>query len=513
MSYTASDLLPYIKNPNLITSDLDRELILSLVDHNAELMRYIKPQTMDLIQDAFNRDPSIFRYIDFSVVTTQFIEYVISLYPMFIEYLYYPSIDIMKLALSKDLNVLPYIEKYLDTGMYEWLVSKNGLVLEFIPAGKQTEKIVLLALHENVNSYQYAHVKTKATDILLIEKDETKIPWVSNYWPEIMEASIRYNPRLITKFYNDTQPLSTDMLKLAITGEPEIFKTIPNPDMEIMKFTIDKKLSMFEYMPYSQELIDYAIMTNGLALQYIRKKDLRTIKNAITQNVKALDFIKYPRKFLIDYAFSLNGYALKYIENPTYDQCLDAVRRNPYAIEFVPKNIITSELQLYALMGGIEVIPFIGEPVNEEVLLQLLSMEPGYIFKIENPTSKMLETAFTTEGRLIMFYPEWESFDYSVIEKALFNDGTIFEFVKNKTKKLALVAIEQYPPALQWTVGLQDLEMAKLAVSKDPRTIFFVEKHILDTDLLDLALSMDPEYFTRELGSFTWTQWLEIINK
>ena len=86
--------------------------------------------------------------------------------------------------------------------------------------------------------------------------------------------------------------------------------------------------------------------------------------------------------------------------------------------------------------------------------------------------------------------------------------GTIFEFVKYKSKRLALVAIEQYPPAIQW-MDFQDIEIANKAVSLDPRTLFFVDKNIMSASLIEMAIKLDPEYFTRTTGVLTWEEWIK----
>jgi hypothetical protein len=511
MSYTQSDLNYYKKNPSHITATLDDELLLTLIDFNAGNIKYIKPQSFELIQAAYARDPAVFKYIDMSMITVQFLEHVIETNPVMIQHVYSPTPELMKFALVKDLNVLQYIEKYLDEDMYKWLLSQNGLVLEFIPAGKQTEELVMIAIQENLEAYKYANVKTKVTDIYVIEQDPTKISMLSKYWPELIETLIQYNPRFITKFYDQPEIVTEEFMKMAISLDPDVFRTIPDPDFEIMKHTVGLDIGMLDYMPYNQNLIDYAISINGLALRYIRKKDLRTIKNALMQNVMSLEYVEYPRQFMIDFAFKHNGLALKYIETPTYDQCLDAVKRNPFAVEFVPDEFRTKDLQLYALMAGVAIIPFLGEPADDEVVFQILRIDPGFIFKIEIPTSAMYITAFKATGRLILFYPNWnDKFGFPEISGALEQDGTIFDEVRDKTKKLARVAIEQYPPALQW-VDFQDLELARLAVGLDPRTIYFVDKDILDSELLTLAVTLDPDFYTRTSGEMTWEQWLDLI--
>lgn len=103
-----------------------------------------------------------------------------------VKYVYSPSPDIMKLALSRDINTIQYLEKYLDDKMYEWLLSKNGLILEFIPAAKQTEHLVRIAIYENPHAYKYSHIKNKEFDLHMVENDPTKISEISEYWLELI---------------------------------------------------------------------------------------------------------------------------------------------------------------------------------------------------------------------------------------------------------------------------------------------------------------------------------------
>jgi len=510
MAYTEANLNYYKKNPTHITADLDNDLLLTLIDYDVENIKYIKPQTAEFIYEAFKLDPSVFKYIDFSKVSIQFLERVVKENPIMIQHIYSPNSTLIKIALTEDVNVLPYIEKYIDASIYEWLLSQNGLLLEFIPSYKQTENMTMIAIQQNIKAYQYAYIKTKATDIYLIHQDSTRIYEITDYWPELIIPIIEYNPRYISKFFNHPELLTEDIIKLALDGDSDIYKILPNPSFEIMKYSIDLDIDLFIYMPFNQQLIEYALLTNGLALKYVKKKDLLTIKNAIDKNVRALDYIPYPRQFLIDYAFELNGIALKYIKNPTYAECLSAIKREPYVIEYIPSEFITKEIQLYALVGGVKNIPFIGIPYDEEVYLQILRMDPSYIFKISNPSTKMYTTAFEAEGILIRFFPNWNTFfSTELIKSALKQDGSIFEHVTNKSKYLATTAIENFPAALQW-VKFQDLELANLAVGLDPRTLYFVDKKIMNSVLLNLALSLDPNFFTRIEGELTWEQWIAL---
>lgn len=511
MAYTEANLVYYKKNPKHITSDLALDLLEALIDYDPENIQYIKPQTFDLIKRAYAIDRASFKFFDLSKVTIQFIEKVVDENPLMIQYVYQPSPEVMKIALARDLNVLVYIEKYLDTAMYKWLLSQNGLVLEFIPAGKQTEELVLIAIKENLEAYKYAHCKTQATDSYIIEQDPSKVSMISYYWPELMEPIIEYNPRYLTKFLGmENVDVPKEIIKTALRSSPDLYRALPNPDIDIMKYTLTLDIDMFPYMPYNQEVLDYALETNGLALKYIKKKDLRTIKLAIGQNVSALDYIQYPRQFLIDYAFKLNGLALKYIQNPTAQQCMDAVKRNPMAIQYVPDEHRTEEMQLYALQAGPDVVPFLGQPKSEQVANQILSIDPSYIFKIANPTEAMFITAFRAEGRLMLYYDDWNTrFSSDVIAAALLSDGTIFEQVIKKSKKLALAAIEEFPPALQW-VTFQDWEIVEAAINRDPRTIKFVAPELITERLLDLVMEKGREFFDHTQGEMTWEEWLEL---
>lgn len=516
MSYTEAELSYYKKNPSHITSDLAEDLLLELIDVNASWFEYVKDShTLDLAKKAYEKDPSTFKYINREVLTPDFIETAIKKNPMLIQYVYMPSTDLIKLALIKDLNVLQYLRR-IPEEIYLWLLAQNGLVLEHIQAGEQTEEMVRIALHENIESYKYAHIKGLEFDQYILEQDPSRMDLISDYYPELIEYIIEYNPRFISKFFDRPEIITEAIKRRAITLDSTVYRLLPESmiDMNLMKFAVDIDLDLMQYMPYSQELIDHAIKTNGLALKYVKKKDLRTIKYAVNQNVLALDYVDYPRKFLIDYAFEIDGLALKYIENPTPEQYEDGVRRNGYAIEFVPPEHQTKTIQMYALAGaGAKAIPFIPNPVDDEVVLQMIRLEPGYIFRITEPTEAMYSTAFQTTGQLMLFYPNWENFFSTEVKAvALTQDGTILQKVKNMNKKLVLAALDSFPAAIQW-VKYQDLEMAYKAVEADPRTLFFIDKSIMDAGLLAMALELDPDYFTRTEGELTWEQWLEITGQ
>lgn len=516
MSYTEDELKYYKKNPHHITSDLNKDLLLELIDTNASWFEYIKDnQTLELAEAAYKKDPTTFKYVNRTILTPQFLEMVIDNTPLMIQYIYMPSIDLIKRALIKDLNVLQHL-KNIPTEIYLWLLSKNGLFLKHIQAGEQTEEIIRVAINENYESYKYAHIKNLEFDSYVISKNPKRIDLISDYHPELIEAIVEYNPRYISKFFDTPEIITEQLKRRAIELDPYVYRLLPEnmKDLDLMKYTISIDLSLIEYMPYTQELLDYAIDINGLALQYIRKKDLRTIKKAITNNVLALDFVEYPRDFLINYAFNIDSYALKYMKSPTYEQLVDVVKRNGNAIEWIPSNKQTKEIQMYALTGiGTKAIKYITNPIDDEVIMEMLRLEPAYIFKLENPTDEMYKTSFNVSGQMMLFFPNWETiFHDSVIAVALTQDGSILQQVKDKTKTLVLAALDSFPAALQW-VKYQDLEMAYKAVEADPRTIFFVNRDIMDTDLLNKVLELEPDYFTRIEGEMTWEQWLNIINK
>jgi len=372
MVYNESELNYYKKNPSHITPELDNDLKLALIDYNVRNIQYMGSQSLELAEFAMKIDPAVFKYLDKTILTPNFLEKVISLYPIMIQHVYEPNDELIKLALTKDMNVLQHLRK-ISTNIYAWLLARNGLMLSHIQAGEQTEDLIRIAIHENINAYKYAHKKTKEFDLFIISKDSTRVDLISEYWDEIFEQLIEYNPRLITKFLDKPNLLTQDIKKKVITKDPSIYRMLKNPDLDLMKFTALIDVDMLEYMPYNTELIDYVLEYNGLALKYLIKKDLRRIKKAITNNVTALKYIEFPRKFLIDYAFGIDGIALQFIDEPTYKQCLNAVLRNGGAIEFVPDKFKTKEIQLAGLQRkGTAIIKFLGTPADEEVSLELL---------------------------------------------------------------------------------------------------------------------------------------------
>ena len=58
-------------------------------------------------------------------------------------------------------------------------------------------------------------------------------------------------------------------------------------------------------------------------------------------------------------------------------------------------------------------------------------------------------------------------------------------------------------------MDFQDIEIANKAVSLDPTTLFFVDKNIMSASLIEMAIKLDPEYFTRTTGVLTWEEWIK----
>lgn len=511
MAYTDKEFAYYAKHPKKITSELPEDLLLALVDIDSSWMGFMKPHTLDFIEKAAEVDPTTFKFAERSVLTPQFLEKIISKSPFLIQYVYSPSDTLIKLALSKDLNTIQFFTELSPT-LQKFVVEKNGMMLKHIISAEQTEELIEIAITQNIEAYKYAAIKNLRFDKIILEKDPTRVDLISEYNVELIDYILDYNPRTIVEFFG-TPELTIERIKRSIEKDPEIFRLIENPDLDLMEFTAKLDLNMMQYMDYNEDFIKSMLPINGLALQYLRKKDLRSIVTAMENNVLALDYLQNPRNFLIMYAFELDAIALKYIENPTPEQYQDAVQRNGYTIEYVPEEFQTKTIQTAALAGaGIFAIPFITKPADEDIILEIIRKEPSYIFKIENPTDAELEAAFDSAGQLMLYFDNWEErFSTSVIEAALSGDGSILEKVKNKTIRLSIAAITSYPLALAWVTN-QTYDMIKIAIEKDPRTLYFADKSLIDGELLDLALSIDPDFLTLQTGEMTFEQWQNRIN-
>jgi len=511
-SYTENELEYYKENPQKINSSLDFNLLIALSAIDAENFSFIVDQTEDLIYAAYEVNNSIFKYINFSKVSIQFLEKVVHKNPNFIQYVYYPSYDIIKIALDSDLNSFQYVIKNANDTLLEYAISKNGLLLEFVPGTQQSENLVKIAINENVDAYEYAQIKTKETDILVVKKDKSKIPLITNYWEELINELIDFNPRLMT-FFLDSDALTIDILKKAIKEEPKLYKALKNPSYEITLYSIIVEPSLLQDIPYNSTLLKDAVKKNGLVLKYIKNADIQTIQIAVNQTPHALEFVKTKKEYFVKYAFERHGLALKYINNHSYDECLYAVKKDYKAIQFVNEANMSKELQLLALDGGFEIISLITKPYDEEVVLKILKIDPSYIFSISNPTEQMFKTIFKIYGRLILFFENWNNvLTTTVIATALSNDGTLLEFVEHKLKLLILVALNQYPLAIKW-VKDQDIEMAYLATKTDYRPFFYIDKNVFDDTLRLKVLHYDLAFFERKENSISYEDWLLIVEE
>lgn len=509
MAYTEQEYKHYIKKPKQIHGGLDEELLLALVDVNSSWFSYMKPHTLDFVKRVIAIDPTTFPYADRSVFTIQYLEEVITATPMLIQYVYEPNDTLIKIALEQDLNILSYLG-VLDKNIYKWIVEKNGLMLAKIPPTEQTEEIVEIAIRQNYKAYKTASFKNLFLDRIAIEADNSMVQYISDYHPELIESILEYNPMLLSKFVGMVE-LTDELIRTGISKNSQVYKLIPYPDIELMKYSALIDLTLMDCMPYSDELIEYILERNGLALEYVKKKELFVIKKAVTQNVLALNFVENPRQHLIDYAFEIDGIAIQFIDNPTAEQCTYAIKDNGYAIEFVPFEYQTADLQLRALSEcGAEVIPFI-KPISDDVILEILRIEPAYIFSIEEPTDAMYISAFEANGQLIKFYDDWTHFfNNDILTATMSGDGSLLEYIDNKTASMIYAAIDNFPVAIKW-VEHQTTEMARLALEIDPRVLYYIHQSVMVEELLDLAISIDPDYFTRIAGELTWTQWLKLL--
>jgi hypothetical protein len=178
--------------------------------------------------------------------------------------------------------------------------------------------------------------------------------------------------------------------------------TPPRLSEKIIHWALTQDGMLLRHIPETKRLFNHykkAVCQNGLALQYIKTKDIRICILAIQQNPMALEFVD------------------KSI--PEYNRiCLTAVYKNGYALQFIDAADISEDLCKAAIQSGFVTSELVlSNPANYFVCLQMW-------------------------GRLLEFIPKHQQTEELCLA-AIHQNGDALEYVNEdlKTPHMCLEAI------------------------------------------------------------------------
>lgn len=136
----------------------------------------------------------------------------------------------------------------------------------------------------------------------------------------------------------------TDIIcKTAIKNDTTSFKYVINKNENICKCVLYYDGLSLQYIKFDDRTYNYCILAvtgNGMALQFI---DFDTMK-----------FTKIEQKNIINAALESTGLAIQYIKNPTFSMCIKAVTNNGLALEYI-KNQTHEICELAVINNGLAI--------------------------------------------------------------------------------------------------------------------------------------------------------------
>jgi len=492
----------YVKNPKLIREIKDKDLLYSLVKMDSSLVKWMTIFDLETVDNFLKIDYSSFEYIDRSLFSYDYLKDVCARYPWVIEWVYMPNDELMSIAL--DASKFAVMDKIEPTQklLKKYLV-QDGLLLSKLETKYHTEELVRIAITQNPQAYKFSVIKNEELDLLVIGQDKNMIMFVSGFHRSLIPTYLEF-PEYYQMLLNED--LDDKSINKILETKPYLISMIEKPTDEQLQTAIKTDPSIATKYHYDDSIIKELIPYNGMIIEHMHYKDIRTIMSAIKQNIDVLKLLKNPRLLLIDYAYSVSAMALQFLKTPTLTQCEQAVLRDPRAIEFVPKQFQTKSMQLSVLnqIHG-DATQWI-EPLDEEVLLVYLNYNPDYILSLDNPNTTYLKIAFTVKGNLILKYEDWETrFNVEVIDTALNQNGSLLQYVRKPTITNIETSINSYPAAIQWVYQTEELIFKALEL--DIRTLKYINRDKLTLKMLKYINSVDTSYLQTLTGEMSSEEW------
>ncbi len=353
-----------------------------------------------------------------------------------------------------------------------------------------------------------------------------------------------------------------EMYLLAITHEPHLLHSMPGKyktkELYIKLLSIKKNFYLMKYVPNDMIDFDFCMEVIKLNPDFISEVPMEIINydlwtEAIKGNGYLIEHVINDKDLctdeFIEMALASNGLALQFIEDKTPKFCAIAFENTPFAIRFIPDP--SDEMCDKALERDKTIFSLILEirknitKMPEEAILVYLEKHSEKIFDIQNPTEEMILTALK-HGAWDLFKNmdvEWQTqkiCEYIVRKRpcdlkyvaekfqteelcisVLKINGLQLEHVKNKTLKMCLVAINNSSYAIRYVpdefiteelyldllkksehifkqIKEPTYEMCHIAVSKAGYYLEHIPEHMITYKLCKIAVK-DTGYALRHV--------------
>lgn len=160
-------------------------------------------------------------------------------------------------------------------------LTKNGLLLEYIPAKSQSEENVWIALKQNYYALRYAHTPTEAQMMYSLKKDSSLIKC-------IVEPTIK-------------------VCKYAIKNDPDNFYHLHNPCEELIDFALKLDpsiISVLERNKKTPEICLRAVCRDPFVLEHVDDQSLELVFKALSKEKRVRVFVN--QKYRPEHTKSFN---------------------------------------------------------------------------------------------------------------------------------------------------------------------------------------------------------------
>ncbi len=257
------------------TYELDKKLL----DINFNILKYIENQTEELCLIALKNNIDSFKHIKNKTYNLN--KNILNIDGNMLKYIENQTEELCLIALKNDLKSYNYIQNKTDEinkiynkihddniyyEKYYKKISNNGMYLKYIT--EQTENICLLAIDNNVASYEY----------------------VKNMTPNIAIAIVKKDGMLLNKI--DEIFHTNDICIAALKNNINAYQFIKNKTYEINAYVLSKKGWLLKFIEnQTDELCIIAVQNDGMALEFVKNKTKEICDMAIKSNINAKKFI------------------------------------------------------------------------------------------------------------------------------------------------------------------------------------------------------------------------------
>lgn len=240
--------------------------------------------------------------------------------------------------------------------MYLEALSRNGLLLEHVPANDQTEELCLIAIRNDFEALQFSVIRT----------------------PVILVAAIRQYWHALQYFSESEQ--TPDVIAMVLPRYPGALQYVKAPTKQICRETMAHG-GLLCHVPLKYRDVDIctiAIENNPENLKHVPKK-------VLTPRMEYLSVAKW-------------GFTIKYIKDPTHELCVMAINNGAMNIRFIKPHYRTEDLQIMAVEGNHRAYRYCPDP-SEAVSIAMVSKNGNALAKVRNQTQAICEAAIANKPR------------------------------------------------------------------------------------------------------------------